>query len=165
MENNKNKENKDFVMYFRPFMDALTDMAGENYTAYKLFQFLCKHMDGGNALVVSMNALSEIMQLSRQTISKAVKYLSDNGWVCVMKSGTSNVYVVNPEVAWTSYGNQKQYCKFRSNVLLTSSENAEFLKNPDATSHYKTVSQDFLKSVQSNEQSLEDKAEQLRSII
>ena len=72
----RNRENKDFVMYFRPFMDELTKMAGENYTAYKLFQFFCKNMDGTNALVVSMNALSEIMSTSTKTIQRAVKYLS-----------------------------------------------------------------------------------------
>ena len=66
----RNRENRDFVMYFRPFMDELTRMAGENYTAYRLFQLLCKHMDGKNALVISMVALSEIMGMSRQTISK-----------------------------------------------------------------------------------------------
>ena len=135
----RNRENKDFVMYFRPFMDELTKMAGENYTAYKLFQFFCKNMDGTNALVVSMNALSEIMSTSTKTIQRAVKYLKNNGWICVMKSGTSNVYIVNPDVAWTSYADQKATCNFHANVILCSSENAEYLKNPKATTHYKTI--------------------------
>lgn len=149
-EKSRNRENKDFVMYFRPFMDALTTMAGENYTAYRLFQLLCKHMDGTNALVISMVTLSEVMNMSRQTISKAVKYLSDNGWICVMKSGTSNVYIVNPDVAWTSYADQKASCSFKANVILSGTENAEFLKNPKAITRYKTVSDDFIQSVKLN---------------
>ena len=148
MSNEKrNRENKDFVMYFRPFMDELTKMAGENYTAYKIFQFLCKNMDGGNALVISMNALSEIMDISRQTISKSIKYLKENGWICVLKSGTSNVYIVNPSVAWTSYADQKSTCSFQANVILCGSENSEYLKNPKATNHYKTVNSEFIHAV------------------
>ena len=143
----RNRENKDFVMYYRPFLDELTNMAGENYTAFKLFQLISKNMDGSNALVISMAALSEIMGLSRQTISKAVKYLSDNGWVCVMKSGTSNVYIINPDVAWTSYADQKATCNFQANVVLCASENAEYLKNPKASSHYKTIDTEFVKSI------------------
>lgn len=153
----RNKENKDFVMYFRPFMDELTKMAGENYTAYKLFQFLCKNMDGTNALVVSMTALSEIMNSSTKTIQRAVKYLKENGWVCVMKSGTSNVYIVNPNVAWTSYADQKATCAFQANVILSGSENAEYLKNPKATTHYKTVSNEFMQAVKANKEDFEQR--------
>lgn len=163
VEQQRNKENRDFVMYFRPFMDELTKMAGENYTAYKLFQFFCKNMDGTNALVVSMNALSEIMQLSRQTISKAIKYLSDNGWVCVMKTGTTNVYIVNPEVAWTSYADQKATCNFKANVILCGSENAEYLKNPKATTHYKTVSNEFMQAVKAHKEDNQQIKEQLKN--
>lgn len=155
MNEKKSRENKNFVMYFRPFMDELTKMAGENYTAYRVFQLICKNMDGTNALVISMNALSEIMQLSRQSISKAVKYLKENGWIDVLKSGTSNVYVVNPDVAWTSYGEQKAYCKFNANVLLCASENTEYLKNPRATTRFKTIDDEFIRSVQEKKEEFE----------
>lgn len=161
MEQQRNRENKDFVMYFRPFMDELTKMAGENYTAYRLFQFFCKNMDGTNALVVSMNALSEIMSISTKTIQRAVKYLKDNGWVCVMKSGTSNVYIVNPDVAWTSYADQKASCNFQANVILCGSENAEYLKNPKATTHYKKVSDEFMQAVKANREEFEQKVNDL----
>lgn len=162
-DRNRNRENKDFVMYFRPFMDELTKMAGENYTAYKLFQLLCKHMDGTNALVISMVALSEVMGMSRQTISKAVKYLSDNGWICVMKSGTSNVYIVNPDVAWTSYADQKASCSFKANVILSGTENAKFLKNPKATTHYKTVSNEFIQAVKAKREEFQQRVEEMKS--
>lgn len=160
----RTRENKDFVMYFRPFMDELTKMAGENYTAYKLFQLLCKNMDGTNALIVSRTALAELLECTEKTVSRAVKYLKDNGWVCVLKSGTSNVYIVNPDVAWTSYGDQKATCKFNANVLLCASENNEFLKNPKATTHFKTVNQEFIKSVQANKERFEKECEVLKAM-
>lgn len=146
-KNTRSRENKDFVMYYRKFIDDITRLAGENYTAFRVFQFLCKNMDGGNALVISTQALSDILELSTRTIQRAVKYLSEHGWVCILKSGNTNAYIVNPEVAWTSYADQKSSCKFRSNVILSSSENAEFLNNKNATNHYKTVDIEFLNNL------------------
>ena len=131
------QKNKNFVQFYRPYLDELTKIAGENYTAYKLLMLLCKHMDGGNALCVSNVALSELLDISSRTVQRAVKYLKDNGWVCIMKSGTSNVYIINPDVAWTSYGNQKTYCKFQSNVLISATENNEYLKNTNANNPFK----------------------------
>ena len=130
------QKNRDFIQLYRDHIDDVAKLARDNGKAYDLFMLLVKHMDGTNALAVSNIALSELLQVTTRTVQRAVKYLKDNGWVCVLKSGTSNVYIVNPDVAWTSYGNQKQYCKFQANVLLSSSENAEYLKNPNATTHF-----------------------------
>ena len=158
------QKNKDFIQLYRDHVDDIARLAGENYTAYKLFMLLCKHMDGTNALCASYQVLTEILTISASTLKRAVKYLKDNGWLCVMKSGTSNVYIVNPDVAWTSYGNQKQYCKFQANVLLSSSENAEYLNNPKATTHFKTVDSEFMKSVQANREQYEKECEILKAM-
>ena len=130
----------------------------------QLFMLLCKHMDGSNALCVSNVALSEILNTTTRTVQRAVKYLKDNGWLCILKSGTSNVYIVNPDVAWTSYGNQKQYCKFQANVLLSSSENAEYLNNPKATTHFKTIDKDFLNSVRAKKEQFEKECEVIKAM-
>ena len=140
------QKNRDFIQLYRDHIDDVAKLARDNGKAYDLFMLLVKHMDGTNALAVSNIALSELLQVTTRTVQRAVKYLKDNGWVCVLKSGTSNVYIVNPDVAWTSYGNQKQYCKFQANVLLSSSENAEYLKNPNATTHFKTVDNEFIEN-------------------
>ena len=121
-------------------------------------------MDGTNALCVSNKALQEILGCSKPTVCKAVNFLRDNGWICVLKSGTSNVYIVNPDVAWTSYGNQKQYCQFQASVLLSSSENAEYLNNPKATTHFKTVDSEFIKSVQANRERYEKECKILKAM-
>lgn len=154
------QKNRDFIQLYRCHLDDVTRLAGENYTAFKLFQLLCKHMDGTNALCVSRTALAELMDCTEKTISRAVKYLKDNGWICVLKTGTSNVYIVNPKVAWTSYDNQKQYCKFQTTVLLSSSENNEYLKNRDASSHFKTIDTDFVKKIAEQNKEFHQEAEQ-----
>ena len=158
------QKNRDFIQLYRDHIDDVAKLARDNGKAYDLFMLLVKHMDGTNALAVSNIALSELLQVTTRTVQRAVKYLKDNGWVCVLKSGTSNVYIVNPDVAWTSYGNQKQYCKFQANVLLSSSENAEYLKNPNATTHFKTVDNEFMKSVQEKQKQFEKEYERFKAV-
>ena len=158
------QKNRDFIQLYRDHIDDVAKLARDNGKAYDLFMLLVKHMDGTNALAVSNIALSELLQVTTRTVQRAVKYLKDNGWVCVLKSGTSNVYIVNPDVTWTSYGNQKQYCKFQANVLLSSSENAEYLKNPNATTHFKTVDNEFMKSVQEKQKQFEKEYEMSKAV-
>ena len=158
------QKNRDFIQLYRDHIDDVAKLARDNGKAYDLFMLLVKHMDGTNALAVSNIALSELLQVTTRTVQRAVKYLKDNGWVCVLKSGTSNVYIVNPDVAWTSYGNQKQYCKFQANVLLSSSENAEYLKNPNATTHFKAVDNEFMKSVQEKQKQFEKEYEMFKAV-
>ena len=155
-------KNKDFVQIYRRHIDDIARLARENGRAYDLFMLLIKYMDGSNALCVSITALSEIHGTCRRTVNRAVKYLRDQGWICVLKSGNTNVYIVNPEVAWTSYGNQKEYCRFNATVLLSSTENAEYLKNPKAMTHFKTVSQDFIDGVRQKKQEHEKQAKEIR---
>ena len=158
------QKNKDFIQLYRNHIDDIAMLARGNGRAYDLFLLLIKHMDGTNALCVSNKALQEILGCSKPTVCKAVNFLRDNGWICVLKSGTSNVYIVNPDVAWTSYGNQKQYCQFQASVLLSSSENAEYLNNPKATTHFKTVDSEFIKSVQANKERYEKECEILKAM-
>ena len=128
-QHEEDKKNSDFVQVYRNHIEQIAELGAENATALKLLLFFIKHMDGSNALCVSNIALQEVFGYSKQTICKNIKYLKDNGWICVLKSGTANIYIVNPEVAWTSYGYQKQYCKFNATVFLSESENTEYLQN------------------------------------
>lgn len=157
------QKNRDFIQLYRDHVDDVARLARENGKAYDLFMLLIKHMDGTNALCVSNKALQELLDCSKPTVCKAINYLRDNGWICVLKNGTSNVYIVNPDVAWTSYGNQKQYCRFQANVLLSSSENAEFLNNPKATTHFKTVDNEFMRSVQAKQEEFENKCNDIKN--
>lgn len=160
-QENDERRNADFIQLYRNQIDNVADLALSNPTAYRLFMFLIKHMGGDNALCVSNVALQEILQCSRATIGRAVKYLRDEGWICVLKSGTTNIYIVNPDVAWTSYAYQKQYCEFTTKAILSSTENAEYLGNRKAFQKHKTVSEEFIATVKANRLEHERFAERL----
>lgn len=90
--------------------------------SFKVLLFLIDHMDKYNAVMCSYQVLEEYFGVTRQTLSSAVKVLKEHGFIYVYKSGTSNVYVTNPDIAWKSWGNNMQYCEFPANIILSASE-------------------------------------------
>lgn len=161
MRSEEDKKNNDFVQLYRCHIDQLADLGMKNPAAMKLLLFLLKHMDGTNSLMVSNTALQEVLGYSKVTICKLVKYLSENGWICILKSGKSNIYIVNPEVAWTSYGYQKQYCRFNTTVFLSESENTEFLQNHKAFTKFKSIDDEFIKAYKDKQENLQNYATEI----
>ena len=45
--------------------------------------------------------------------------------------GTSNVYIINQEVAWVSWDNKK-YCKFNGNMPISHKENKDYAYKPNS---------------------------------
>lgn len=161
----KSRQNKNFVQFYRPFMDEIGIMGKENFVALQLFLFITKHMDNNNALGVSMMALHEILGYSRQSLSKAVKYLKEKGWLCVIKSGTTNIYILNPSIVWTSYDGQKQYCKFQTNVIVTPTENAEYLNNLKSNFKFKQIDNDFILTMKKQQEEYLENIKQHSDIL
>lgn len=126
------RENQDFVMLYRRFISQIADLGAENTTALRVLLFLIKHMDGTNALGAPQKLISEMLNISRQTVNGAIKYLEQHGWIQVFKLGKANIYVVNPDVVWTSYADQRSYCKFQGTFLLSSEDNW-VIKSKDRT--------------------------------
>ena len=95
-------------------------------TAANLFFFLVENMlDGYNSLVVSQDALCEVLEVSRMTLHRAIKLLVDEKYVQVLKSGVNNVYCVNADIVWTKRADQIYHARFNASIYLTSSEQDE----------------------------------------
>lgn len=142
--------NKDFVMLYRHFISQIADLGMQDAQALRVLLFLVRHMDTKNALAVPMSLISDILELSRQTVSAKIKFLSDNGWITIYKLGRQNVYVVNPDVVWTAYGDQKSYCRFEANVLLSDKDNWQLSKKKDSIG-LRHIDRDVLKSLAEKE--------------
>lgn len=100
-------------------------LAVKHPKAHAVLYFLVDQMDEYNAVMCSAQVLQEVLEVSRQTISKSIKVLKDNGFIAVLKSGNANVYTINDSVYWKSWGNNKKYSKFPANVVLAMSEQEE----------------------------------------
>lgn len=102
----------------------------ENPTAVILFDFMIEHMDGRNALVCSYKVFQDALDIGRTTASKAIKTLTERGFIAVKRSGRSNVYLLNDNIVWKSWGKNKKYSEFPANVILSASEQYD-IENTD----------------------------------
>lgn len=116
--------NKDNSEYLRSCLK-------ENPKALELLFFIFDHMDKYNAVICSYQVFQEALGMSSRTVSRCVKYLKDNGFLYVYKSGSSNVYVANKDLVWNSWGNNVEYCEFPANIILSASEQEERVKVRD----------------------------------
>ena len=60
--------------------------------------------------------------MSRTTIYRAIKFLSDNKYLHVSKMGNVNVYHLNDNVVWNSWGTERRYSEFSATIVLAESE-------------------------------------------
>lgn len=93
-----------------------------NPAAYRVLRFLTKNMDNYNAVICSYATMAEILGYSRPTLSSAIKLLKEKKYIDVVRTGGSNVYLINKELYWHSYGNNYQYAEFGAKIIISSSE-------------------------------------------
>lgn len=103
----------------------------KNPKAFKILLFLLDHMDKYNAVMCSYQVLQEALGMGRTTASTAIRLLKEHGFIAVLKSGTSNVYIVNNDLAWNSWGNNVKYCEFPANIIISASEQEQRKKIKD----------------------------------
>ena len=121
-------KNSDFVMVFRSSMSGLRDLTRKNPGARVVLDFIIEHMDKSNALMISRETLADVMGCSTPTIDRRIKALKDGQYLHIIKSGTSNVYILNAEVAWTTYSDKRVYAYFKTNVFASSVEQEKSVK-------------------------------------
>ena len=129
------RDNYNFVQLYRTSMASVRSLIGVDSQSAILYFFIIENMDNENALMVSNECLAEIFDCSTRTIIRRVNMLKDGGFLKTLKSGTSNVYIVNANVAWTAGGEKKEFAKFRASVLLSKSEQEHRIQ----ASKFKTV--------------------------
>lgn len=120
--------NNDFVQIYRKPMRSFRKIIRENPVAAEIFYFLLEHMDRGNSLACSHSTLQEVTGMSKSTITRAVKFLRDEQHISVSKMGNCNVYHINADIAWTTWGNGKKYAKFNATIVISESEQEDSLE-------------------------------------
>lgn len=120
------RKNSNFVMMYRDHMPELRWLMKKSGIAASMLNFIMEHMDYQNALCCSYSVFMDYFEISKDTVWRAIKLLKENGFVDVLKTGSSCVYIVNQAIVWTSWDNQRQYCKFRGNILISATENRDY---------------------------------------
>lgn len=122
-------ENQNFVMLFRNEISSIVNLQKEDAKAGVLFMFLLEHMDRENALIVSIETISELLEWSRPTVCRKIKFLKEKNFITTARTGNSSIYFVNANIAWSTYGNKKEYAKFKASVLISKSEQEYRIKS------------------------------------
>lgn len=129
--------NDKFVQLYVDKLDLIIEMTGENPTAVKIFVWLLQHMDKRNALVISQEALAEAMSLHRTTIFRCTNYLKEKKALDVVKSGSTNIYAINAQIAWKADANGKKYALFDASVYISGIEQNKPLFDTQLLGHAK----------------------------
>ncbi|MGE6379932.1 replication/maintenance protein RepL [Peribacillus muralis] len=124
----KEQENKNanFVQLYRENMPEMRWLMTNHAFPSSLLFFILEHMDNRNALACSYSVFEDYFGKSRMTIYRAIKILEENGFIDVLKMGTSNVYLVNADLAWTDSNSSKKYAKYDGKILVSKKENKDF---------------------------------------
>ena len=48
--------------------------------------------------------------------------MKDKGYIYILKSGSANVYTINPKIIWKSWGKNIKYCEFPANIIISKAE-------------------------------------------
>ncbi|MDE7398569.1 MAG: ArsR family transcriptional regulator [Oscillospiraceae bacterium] len=96
--------------------------------ATQIWEFLLELSDGYNVAMCSVKVFEEALGYTKQSITKALRVLRDMKFVDVKKSGTSNVYLLNMELVWKSWGSNCKYAEFAAKIIISESEQEKPVK-------------------------------------
>lgn len=90
--------------------------------AYQVLRFITHNMDNYNALICSYKVIEETLQVSHSTVARAIKLLQEHKYLHIAKSGTTNIYMVNKELYWHSYGTNYARAEFGAKIIISADE-------------------------------------------
>lgn len=90
--------------------------------AYQILRFITHSMDNYNALICSYKVIQESLGISPASITRAIKLLQEHNYMKVGKSGTTNIYMVNKELYWHSYGTNYARAEFGAKIIVSADE-------------------------------------------
>lgn len=128
LKRKRNSPFKSFVQMNKKTYKLEDKLMQENPLAYRIWRFLANNMDDYNAVIVSQSTMQELFEVSRMTLYRAIKTLTDGDYIKIYKSGTSNVYALNDDMVWNSWGDNKKYSKFSANIIMSETEQTEAVK-------------------------------------
>lgn len=118
----KNSPFNNFYQFNRKHSKEMIWLAKNHPKAQAILLFLLDQMDNYNAIVCSYKVFQEALDISESTAKRAVKILKEANFITVYKTGTTNVYVVNKTLAWSSWGTNYKYAKFDAKIIISENE-------------------------------------------
>ncbi|MDM5181737.1 hypothetical protein PO883_31650 [Massilia sp. DJPM01] len=121
-------DDPEIVRMSKIYMDETIDLAKQNASAFKILMLMVSKMTKVNSLMISNESLEKLTGSSNSTIKRAVRYLREEGWLDVVKAGSSNIYRINSDIFWHETSDGK-WAEFPTHVVSSFDEQDEITKN------------------------------------
>jgi len=122
-------KNMDFVQLARAEMRELAELGEKNPLSLKIFMSFGQIMNKKNAVMISFKAMEKIFNKSRRTIDRAIRVLKEEKWIQIVKVGTANAYVLNPNILWSDKNDRRGLCEFNARIVTTLGEQEKDLRH------------------------------------
>src|SRR5699024_1653887 len=123
------KKNPPFIQLTKGIgPETLAKVSERSSTAISILMFFLENMDDYNTFMVSQKVIANTLKKSRQTITNGVKILEKENVLGIGRIGQTNVYIINPRLAWQKGYKQRNTVNLKGNILLGKSENEELFK-------------------------------------
>lgn len=100
-------------------------------TALAVLHFMISRLNRGAAgIVISAPAMARAMGISERTAKSATSILRDKKFVQILKSGNTNVYIVNSRVAWQGPRGAR-HAVFNAQILVDETEQMKTIEELD----------------------------------
>lgn len=125
------KDHRDFTMLTRGYIRDIRLLASRSPAAFQILLYLAERMTKSNVVVMSAEALGDAIGKSRATVFRALTLLQSEQWLQVLKSGSTNAYVINSRVMWRDHSG-KRFSSFFAEVIISEGEQGRSVEEIDA---------------------------------
>ncbi|SEF14562.1 MULTISPECIES: replication/maintenance protein RepL [Pseudomonadota] len=96
----------------------------KNPTGLAVLHFLTSRLNRGtNGVVMSYAAMAQAMGIADRTAKTAIAALAEAKFIQILKSGKSNVYIINSQVAWQGKRGGR-FAAFNAEIIVAETEQA-----------------------------------------
>lgn len=129
---NADKKNPPFIQLNKETSPSvLASIARKSGPAVEVLMFFFQHMDNTNVVSVSQKTIAETLAISPRTVTRAIKILEEYGTIGIGKVNNSNVYLINPRIAWQKAYKDRYKAVMKGRIILGKSENEALFKKFD----------------------------------
>lgn len=125
-------QNHHFAMVELTALEGLSDLIARAPMAARLIVTLIRRMSpgSGGVVVVSRQAMCELLECSMPTVERALRLLINEGWVQRMRIGSAHALAINSRIAWTGSRGQLSHAVFDATVIASRSEQDAIALDP-----------------------------------
>jgi hypothetical protein len=101
---------------------AMWKLGVKHPMALSVLHFMVSRLNRGtNGVVISANALAQQMGISTRTVQSTIAVLRDCKFVQVLKTGNTNIYIINSQIAWQG-DRGSRFASFNAEILIHENE-------------------------------------------